>query len=367
MQRLEDLRSDWQASCEPLIEECVTGIASKLPPLRGDPFDRSEIGMMATQAVRDWAEQRLVDHCLDWLQQGKHWPNPETAALPYVRSELAAALSHLPAFQPQLPEPALTLPLRSWVLAAGIGALAGMVPGALLSWMLTGQREMGLVVGGIGGAMGVVTAVGLLAQWSSVRSALTYALSLSAAGAVLGGIWNYWRKQPITGWLRAGLALLAGWFVALLARPSLGWPSPESVLKQIQEELRAHLRHVADLVLGWCWAHPERQPRKSGPTPTPPPPLPESFFRCLGDLYVRVSTAGGATDGLQDLIAVLLQRFEDAGYEWKIVPPGTPFDESMKKDFGSFTRLEPGQTVRTRRPALLRDDHLQMKGDLERA
>ena len=215
--------------------------------------------------------------------------------------------------------------------------------------------------------MGLVTVVGLIANSSAVRAALTYALSLSATGALVGGVWAYWRQQQMTGWLRGALGLIVSWFVVVLARPRLSWPSRDSVVKQLQEELRAHLRHVTDLTLAWCWAHPQRQPQK-GETgeKAGPEPLPSSVCRSLGDLYVRMSAKDGATDGLQDAVEVLLQRFEDVGYEWKLVAAGAPFDETMNKDFESFARIEPGQPVRTRRPALLLDDRLIQKGELQR-
>jgi hypothetical protein len=373
MHRLEDLRTDWQVSCEPLVNDCVTGVAPKLSALLANSTDRptaehcSEMAALADQAVRQWAEKRLLPHCLDWLHQGKHWANAEADGS-FVRAEMAAALQHIPPFRPQLPEPTPAVPVQSWAIAAGVGALAGMIPGALLSWALTERREAGLVLGGVAGAVGLVVTVGMVARSSAVRTALTYVLSVSAAGTLLGGLRAYWRQQPTAGWLRGGFGLLAAAFVVLLARPRLTYPAPDAVRKQLREDLRAHLWHAADLVLAWCWAHPQRQPQKTKPDKVEgPEPLPGSVCRSLGDLYARVAATDGAADGLQDTVEVLLQRLEDAGYEWKVVPPGTPYDEAMKKDFETFARIEPGQPVRTRRPALHRNDRLLHKGELQRA
>jgi hypothetical protein len=355
-----------------MIEECVQGVTPKMSanladrPARGQAHPASEIAAAANQAAHDWASQKLLPRCLQWLHAEGHWPEAG-AEESFARQELAAALQHAPPFQPMLPEPVPVLPLSSWVITAGLGALLGMLPCALLGWALTGQREAGLVLGGILGAMGLVLAVGLIASAPAVRSAITYALALSSAGTVLGGLWAYWKKESTASWLRGAVGVAVGWVVVLLARPRLDWPARDAALAGAQEQLRGHLRYLADLLLAWCWAHPMRAPQAGARKPAPQDhePLSASVYRLLADLHLRVAS-NADSKGLQDAVEVLLQRLEDAGYEWKAVPPGTPYDEAMRKEFESFGRLEPGQKVRTRRPSLHLNGKLVQPGELQR-
>lgn len=369
MDRLEELRSDWQAECQPLVEESLAAIMPKvtaaLPSSGQQTPEQAEgvLGTLLSDHARDWAEQRLVAHCLDWMERQGHWKNPR-APDNYVRTEVVAALQHLPGVEVVLPRPTPLVPLYAWALSAALGALVGMVPFALLGWALTGQRETGLVLGGVTGAAVLVLLVGWLAHSALVRDALTYALAVSTAGTLLGGIWAYWRQQATTGWVRAGLGLLAGWAVVLLARPRLDWPSTDDLKRPVEQSGRGYLRQVADLVLAWCWAHPERQPRLEPQPIKTAPVLPKSICRSLGMVQTLVASEDA---GLRDAVEELLQRFEDEGFEWKVVPAGTPFDETMKGDFDLLNRIEPGQPVRTRRPALHLNQQLLQKGELQRA
>ncbi|NBO93182.1 MAG: hypothetical protein EBV06_12865 [Planctomycetia bacterium] len=372
MNRLEDLIKDWRSFNESLIDETLTNIGILI-----DSGSRSTSGHSDNERIRDtisttqtaafeWVEKKLTSSCLDWLQGQGHWPNPIPKDS-FIRQELIAALQHLPSFDPQIPEPTLEMPLRSWTIAAGVGSLVGMLPGVLLGWMLTGQRETGLVIGGIGGAAGMVLTVGLLAQAPLVRSALTYALALGATGSLLGGVLAFWRQQSTTGWFRSALALLAAWFVVVVAKPVVSRPEQDIVVKQIKTQLRFYLKYVADLVLCWCWAHPQRQPdRSTSPLPAPTP-LSGSISRCLGDLRFRLRLADGVDgNSLKDAVEILIQRFEDAGYEWKDHPPGTVYADSMRSEFETFGRFTIGQQIRTRRPALYFNGQLIQKGELQR-
>lgn len=372
MRRLEDLRPEWQTSCAPLIQECVDGIATRVTGMLATPVEKaraeydSEFALLVQQLVREWADRRLLPHCLRFLREGNLWPNTESSDA-LVCAEMTAGLQKMPGFLCKLPASEPAVPLRSWTIAAGLGALAGMIPGALLSWALTERREAGLVIGAVMGAIGLVTLVGVLAESPGVRTALTYALTVSTAGTLFGGVRAYWKQESTSGWLKGGLGLIAAWFVVFLARPRLNAPAREKVVEQLRHDVASHLRHVADLVLSWCWAHPERLPRtKTAATSTEAEALPGPVSRCLGNIYTRLMSANGEKDGLQDAVEELMQRFEDAGFEWKLVPDGTPFDEAMKRDFETFTRIEPGQPVRTRRPALRLDGRLVQKGELQR-
>jgi hypothetical protein len=179
-----------------------------------------------------------------------------------------------------------------------------------------------------------------------------------------GGVWAYWRGGS-AGWLRASVGLLAVSLVVLLARPRTG-AARADFGRKLQGPLREHLRHVADLVLAWCWAHPDRQPPQVAES-VRGGALPGTVWDTLTDLQAQLTAGGGAGDDWREAVEELLQRFEEDGYAWQAVPPGTPFDEAMREDFHTFGLIGTGQPVRTRRAALRHGGQLLRKGELRRA
>jgi hypothetical protein len=365
--RLEDLRAEWQAACATLIDDCAREVLVQLPgasPLPGLPEDKrlAQVAAAVGQGVRDCAGRRVLPRCLDWLREQGHWAGGEGADA-LARVELIAALQHAPAFAPRWPQPEPLPLLRSWALAAGCGAAVGMVLLTPLSLLVLGQREVGLFLGGALGAAGLVTLVGALARAPALRGAIQYGLAASGFGALVGGVWTSLRGGS-AGWLRASLSLLAVALVVLLARPRAG-AAPADLGTELQGPLREHLRHVADLVLAWCWAHPDRQPARPV-EPAPAAALPGAVCDTLADLQAQLA-AGGAGDDWREAVEGLLQRFEEDGYAWRAVPTGTPFEEAMREDFDTFGLVRPGEPVRTRRAALRHSGRLLRRGELRRA
>jgi hypothetical protein len=361
--RLEDLRRDWQVRCAPRIEAAVHGTEAELFGLLAAKGETPESRLAQASAAAEREAQavagRLLADCPDWLRERKLWPDESPGD--WVGRELEAALQHLPAVPLYLPPLAPVMPTRSWVIAAAVGALAGMALMTPFSLLLFGQRELGLGVGGTLGAAALVGLVGALARSPEVRSVVAQVLALSAAGTLLGGIWAYWRKGS-TGWLRGSLGLGAASLLLLLTRPRM-----ESTIDRLQlrKTLQAHLEHAADLVLAWCWAHPGRVPAE-----LPPPPaqaaLPGAVYDALSELYTDLA-AGESPEGLQEMVEVLFQRFEDHGYVWSAVRAGTPFDEAMRGQYEVLGRVASGQPVRTRRATLRVGEKVERKGELRRA
>jgi hypothetical protein len=316
-------------------------------------------------ATREWAEKCLLPQCLTWLREAKVWP--DSAALDeFVLRELVAALQQLPALELSLPEATPRLPVWSSAVAAGGGALLGMLLLTPLALLLVGQRDIGLCVGGILGSAALVTLVGLLAGAPQIRAAVSSVLLVSGTGSLVGGVWAYWRNQS-TGWLRGSLGVLGTGFVVFLARPRLVWPARAEYLQRVRGQLVTHLGHVADLVLAWCWSHPGRLPAGPQGEKEPAAHLSGQVWASLADLRTQLACADGAVDDLHDSVEELLQRFEDDGYEWKAIPAHTPFAEAMKEDFETVGLIGPGQPVRMRRAALRYRGQLLRKGELRRA
>jgi hypothetical protein len=369
LERLEDKRQDWQAECSGPIDEGVRDLGVRLSRLLPDPAGPLTAEQLTTintevwDGARAWVEKHLLPRCLDWLRAAKQWP--EADAGEHAHPELAAALQHLPRFELPAPEPTLRLPVASTAIAAAVGAALLMLLVAPLAHLAMNSRELGLFAGGILGSAGLVALVSWLAATPKIRKALSTAMTVSTAGTLVGGVWSFWR-QSATGWLRGSLGLLGTSFVLFVARPRLEWPSRESYLTHVREPLKLHLRHVADLVLGWCWAHPVRYPDTPETTNSSAAGLPGTVSAALSDLHAQLAGSKETPADLRDSVEELLQRFEDDGYEWKSVEPGTPFDEALKEDFETFGLIETGQPVRTRRAALRRRGELVQKGELRR-
>jgi hypothetical protein len=236
-----------------------------------------------------------------------------------------------------------------------------------LALLLLNQREVGLFVGGIAGSVGLVMLIGFLAASPRLRGAMSSALVVAGTGSIAGALWSYWKGRQSTNWFRASLGFLASGFVLLLAHPRLRWPARADYLPRVRRELDSHLRHVADLILAWCWAHPARLPAPPPDAGSQAPLLPGLVCAALADLRTQLAGSNGTPPDLRDSVEELLQRFEDDGYEWKTIAADTPFDETMKEDFDTFGVIVPGQPVRTRRAALRHRGQLVRKGELRRA
>src|SRR4051812_11262223 len=110
MHRLEQLRRDWQAHCQPLIDQCLAFAVPKLAAAAPAPGQDapaqapSAASTVASQTTHDWAERCLFVPCLNWLVQNGHWPNPRKPDN-YVKTEALSAIQYLPPYEPDFPEP----------------------------------------------------------------------------------------------------------------------------------------------------------------------------------------------------------------------------------------------------------------------
>jgi hypothetical protein len=91
-----------------------------------------------------------------------------------------------------------------------------------------------------------------------------------------------------------------------------------------------------------------------------------SVCQSLSDLHVQVASDHVAPEDLRDSVDELFQRLQDDGYRWKSLPRGTPFTDELLHEFNTFGLINPGEPVRTRRPALFHREQLIHKGELRR-
>jgi hypothetical protein len=361
--RLEDLRTSWQARCSGVVGKCAEAAAAKVVAQSNTADESADVRAARTLGVievttREAAEQMAGD-LSGWLGGQGLWPDKSPTG--WLENDLRAAARHLPAAALPGPVVDLRLPTRSWVIAAGVGAVVGMILATPLSLLLLGQREVGIGLGGLLGAVGLVALVGWLADRPKVRRVLGGALAVSAGGTLIGGIWSLSRggsDDLLKGSFGLGLAASVVW----LTRPRMTTGLDAA---SVSRAVRAHLEHVADLVLAWGWAHPCRQPPETVAAAVADK-LPGNGQSALAELYTDWQ-AGCTADNLKEMVEVLFQQLRTDGYRWEVVPHGTPFGEDMLERFEVVGRVTAGQPVRTRRAALWVGDEVSKKGELRRA
>ncbi len=180
-----------QASAAALVEECTEALLTTIGRSdapnapTGPDLERAAAGLRARAAAA-----LTGDEVLSAL------PKP-----PANETREALRLSWL-GLLPELvitpPEPRLELAVPRLALAAAIGSLLGMMLlGGILHWFL-GMRPLGMLIGGMLGAAGVVYGVAVLARNPKLRTGLKAALGVSTAAQLflsfstigMGGLWG---------------------------------------------------------------------------------------------------------------------------------------------------------------------------------
>ncbi len=317
LRRLEEVLPGWWDRSTPAVEEAVTAItraADAVLSERVDPRDaaaRVELTRSVREGAERFARDRLVPDCLAMLRDRGDWENGD-APEARVRTDLERALSFLPAFEPELPSSTAQTASRSVVVPAVVGATLGALALGALTFLAFGQREVGLFLGGI---LGAATAAELAAR------------------------------------LRA-------------FRPRAVAPARTDCVTALAGRVRDLLRHHADLVLAWCWAHPDRLKPKT--VHEPGEDLPAPVCDALTSLRETLSRNHARPEDIRDEAEILMQRFEEAGYTWVTLPVGIPLDGTIQDRFDAYGVIAAGQLVRVRRQALLRNGSVVRRGLIQR-
>jgi hypothetical protein len=348
MDRLEDLRIDWQNHCARLLDEGVT-----------------EKGRETH--LREWTENTLVPECFAWLGERHAWPNAwieNETTRNRAQKQILAALQHLPAEVAPTTKDVLQVPPWSWSISAGLGAMTGMLIGTPFSLLLTGERLLGLSVGGIVGAAALTGVVSYLADRPRLRELITAGLVAGSTLSALGGIW-----KTLTGnarsipFFRASFTMLTCALVLFLARPRLKAVSGTAPNDADQLVTRVMRAHAADLVLAWIWAHPDRAVATSSQLSNGA--VPNGFLEAMTELQCDV---GAESDEARRRYAEeMIHQFSLLGYEWHFVSRGAQFNETMRANFVPWG-IEPqiGDSVRTIKPAITLHGKNLVRGQLQR-
>jgi len=371
LRRLEDLRRDWQKLCAGLIETGVEGIVRNLEANLPDPVNVTSSEVVAkinettVRQVRQFCEVRILPLCLGWLQTNEHMAD-QSAGTRRVHVELTSALENLPEFHAVMPGPTTTLSPWRWLIPAGGGAIFGALLFTPLSMLLLANREVGLFLGSLLGTLLAVALFALLATRPGLLSFVRTALGLAGSASLLAGILQAWKGRSF-GLLKASGYLFASLFLCYTLRLRIQMPSRSECLdERLKHQLRNLLQHDIDVILAWCWGHPDR----AGTHPVAPTDrdgMDESMCAALTSLRGTLRAGSVEPDAVQDAANAVIQRAEEQGYEWKTVERGTPFTEDMQREFDKYALISVGQPVETLQPAILRRGEVIRRGTLRRA
>lgn len=308
--------------------------------------DRSQVSQIITERVKISLSERILPVFLSWLYEKEF--NTAPALNSETRTDLNRSLEDclvLPPLSVLKGERRAPLGLA---LAAGFGALLGNLCAGLLYPEGLGYRETALL---LGGTIGATTLILLFASLPPARLG-----PLAEAGA------------PREGRLR----LLWNWLGIRSKRTSQTGHAAAELARQI----RAMLQHGADLLLALGWAQVFQQEiaresvqakaiEEGGPS-VGEEQEPISVYEAIGAFSWALRRHQVDPQELRDIAEELLQRFQDEGFEWKVVEDGAPYQATIKHDFDTFGHLEPGQPVTTVHAALRRHGVLKQRGLLRR-
>ncbi len=162
--RLEDITPAWRTYFSGKLagaeEEAVRrGVEAVLPDRVdvGDPGQVDRITQALSDARRRRVRESVMPACLGWLREKGYWGQGESRETRAI-NEIAGALDSLMPFTPKLPAPVATIKNYSWAIPSAAGAVIGAVALAPLTLLLFNSREIGLFLGGVLGAAGLVGA-----------------------------------------------------------------------------------------------------------------------------------------------------------------------------------------------------------------
>ena len=133
------------------------------------------------------------------------------------------------------------------------------------------------------------------------------------------------------------------------------------------------LRHNADLVLALCWEQRNGMKPNSEALDSPrkreAPDFGPHPFGAYETVHLLSSALARDPIDPEELTSIgreLVQRFEDEGFEWKVVASGAAYGPAIERDFDTFGHVAPNQSVKTLRAALFRDGALKRRGLVRR-
>lgn len=287
--------------------------------------------------------ERILPECLSWLKQERLLGvSTQYAEVRTVLNRLLDDALVPPVFEmrgPQGPGPI------GWAVTGAFGAFLGQLCVSVFYPEGTAYRQAALL---LAGSVGAMTSIALLAALSSPLSA---------------GSTHKREDQDRPRTTRKRL-------LAKLARPA------GLAAEELARAVEALLQHGADLSLLVCWGCLKSQEIEIRPplatamvvklAPPGEAREPIAVYEAIAQFSSALRRVPMDPHEFREIAEDLLQRFENEGFEWKVVEEGAPYHAAIREDFDSFGLIEPGEPIATLRAALLRHGLLKKRGLVRR-
>jgi hypothetical protein len=250
-----------------------------------------------------------------------------------AQADIVAALRSLVSVE--VPEVVAEVQASRLALSAGLG---GLVAGGIVGFVFSGLLGGGWGVAVLASALGSTWAVGTGGRW------------LDAKGARLLHPVTRWIVHPVTKWI-GGI---------LPATP--GTPSEA----EVRRALEAAWESAVDLAFAECLLHPDRLDPQSARSAAPYVETAPIGLDQITELMALLRAESVDRDEIVETVRDLAQEFAHAGWSWRWIDRGTPYEDKFAESFERVGLLRDGEPVVSRRAAVFRSGKLLRRGLLTR-
>jgi hypothetical protein len=360
--RLDDRLAEWQAHIRSDIHQIVDSVLKQIEATDHRPI--SELAPERVRTARDQFCERAIPVCLTWMESEGCLPKMPTGRV-QIEGEIQSAILQLPV-TPLGNESgdAVVVPPTAMAIPAAVGAALGALALSSLTALTLDNRYVGLLVGSVVGAYLLVRLLAFLAARPELQTVLKIGAASTTIGMASTAVWEAIGGRN-SGWLRRSLFPFAIYLLLMSARPERVTSTHAQKIASVRVVVLQQLQFDASMILALLWAHPDRFPDAAQLNGSPANVLPRGCWSAiaeLGDVFLMEQDEGALRDGLKELF----QRLQDHGYEVQEIPRGASFEDAMKEAFEIIGFVQPGNPVRTYRPALRYRGEVIHKGELRR-
>ncbi len=334
-----------------------------------DPTDPDALAVAAERCRSRCLDELLSERFAGRAARAGGVERPDLQVLAFDLRQSAAALR----FEP--PEPFVQARTSILVLAAGIGALLGMMLGAWICVLLRIRPEgleTGRMVGALIGPPLAVLLVNYLTHHERLRRGIQWMLGILAVGVgaaevlswvnPVGRLWQLvtGRMHAVGRWARLKLLLLSVGLIVLL-----------QLAKPVKRTTRAQRRRSVHAAIAyWLAAHLDlmtlllvlQQGRTVSSTPPAGPAI--SSTPILESL--RKLSSAGSVEERSDIAKEVLQECENAGLVFATGGQDGVFAESLQDAYDVVGLIDPGDPYRELEPPVREGQRVVVKGRITR-
>ena len=334
-----------------------------------EPVAQAELDVAAERCRSDCLDELLTERFADKTAQAAGVDDPDLQVLAFDFRQSAVALRIDPA------EPQLEVRASFLMIAAGLGALAGMAMGAWLCVLLQVQAE-GIETGRLaGGLLGPAVAVALgiyITHRDRLRKVIQWMLGITAVGVGVSEVLGWFSPtrrlwRAVTGrsggagfWGKLKLIFVCVGLVVLLqlAKP---------IKRANREQLR---RNVRSAIRSWLGIHLDlmtlllimQKARSDASAQAPASPI-----SSVPILQVVQKLSLATSDEERSAIAEeMLQECENAGIVLGMRGGDGVFTETLRDAYNVVGLINPGDPYRELDPPIREGERVVVKGRITR-